>query len=176
LRGEFTPTTAYIRADEPIPSQYVRSNQEGEITMKQSTFTLLLVLASASPSLQADTKADILAVEKASWQAAAKHDVKAYTDTMTSDATAVFAAGDVLQGAKAITDDNTSHPCDFKSFDFADVRLRQLTTDSAVLSYKATQDVTCAGKKLAPRVFATSVYVREGGKWRSVSYQETAIK
>lgn len=39
-----------------------------------------------------------------------------------------------------------------------------------------TQDVTCGATKLAPKANASSLYVRRGGKWLGVHYQETALK
>jgi hypothetical protein len=43
------------------------------------------------------------------------------------------------------------------------------------LPYTATQDATCEGTKMPPKVYATSIYVRQKGKWLNTSYQETSI-
>ena len=72
--------------------------------------------------------------------------------------------------------DISSSRCNVKSFDLADTKVRQLSPDIAILTYNVTQDVTCDGKKLPPKLFATAIYVRQGGKWRWTSYQETALK
>jgi len=144
--------------------------------MKSSIVALLLALAVVSPSMAADLKEDILAVEKNAWKAFAKHDANAYGDTMTDDAIVAPASGDVLTGKQKILADLSNNPCDVKSFDLADTKLRQLSPDIAILTYNLTQDVTCAGKKLPTKAFVTSLYVRQGGKWRSTSYQETAQK
>lgn len=144
--------------------------------MKPSIVGLLLALAVVSPSMAADLKEEIVAVEKASWKAYQDHDGKAYGDTLTDDAVVVTAGGDVLTGRKAIVADASSNSCAVKSFDLADTKLRQLSPDSAIFTYHLTQDVTCEGKKLPTKVFATSIYVRQAGKWRWASYQETALK
>ena len=141
--------------------------------MKSSMVALCLALAVVSPSWAADPKEDIVAVEKGSWKAWANHDAKAYADTITDDATLVTADGDVKTG-KEILDSVTSHTCDVKGFDLADTKLRQLSPDTAILTYKLTQDITCEGQKAPTKVFATSIYVRQEGKWRSALYQETA--
>ena len=60
-------------------------------------------------------------------------------------------------------------------FDFQVINVRQLADDVAVLSYVATQDASCGGEKLPPKVYATSVYVRHEGKWLSTNYQETPL-
>lgn len=144
--------------------------------MKSSIVALLLALAAVSPSMAADLKEEIVAVEKASWKAFADHDAKAYGDTMTDDAVQISAAGEVVTGRQKILADISSSPCNVKSFDLADTKLRQLSADIAILTYDLTQDVTCAGTKLPTKAFATSVYVRQGGKWRWANYQETALK
>jgi uncharacterized protein (TIGR02246 family) len=144
--------------------------------MKSSTVALMLALAVASPSMAADLKADIVALEKSSWQAYAKHDAKAYGATMTDDAVLVAASGDVLTGRQKIEADLSTNPCDVKSFDLADTKVRQLSPDIAILTYTLTQDVTCDGTKMPAKAFATAVYVRQGGKWRWTSYQETVQK
>lgn len=143
--------------------------------MKSSIVALLLVLV-ISPSMAADLKEELLALEKGSWKAYANHDAKAYSDTMTEDAIVAGSSGDVMKGSKAILADLSNNPCDVKSFDLADTKLRQLSPDVALLTYNLTQDVTCGGGKLPVKAFVTAVYVRQGGKWRWASYQETALK
>ena len=145
--------------------------------MKQVIVTLLLALAVVSPPLAADDKDDIVSVERSTFKAWANHDMKAYGDTMADNPVLAAASGNVYQGKQNILADLTSDPCDVKSFDLADTKVRQLSPDIAVLTYNLTQDVTCkAAGKLATKAFVTSIYVRQGGKWRWVSYQETALK
>lgn len=62
-----------------------------------------------------------------------------------------------------------------KGFAFQDAKVRQSSPDIALVSYTATQDAVCQGKKLPGKVYSTAVYVGKDGKWRSVSYQETPI-
>jgi uncharacterized protein (TIGR02246 family) len=144
--------------------------------MKSSIVALLLALTVISPSMAADLKEDILAIEKSSWKAFADHDAKAYDETMTDDAVLVSAGGDVQTGRQEILADISGKPCDVKNFDLANTKLRQLSADIAILTYNLTQDVTCDGKKAPSKAFATAIYVRQGGKWRWTSYQETALK
>ena len=65
--------------------------------------------------------------------------------------------------------------CELKSFDFSGAKLRQVAPGVAILSYTATQDTTCEGAKLPPKLQVTSVYVQKDGKWLSANYQETPI-
>ena len=75
------------------------------MTMKTSLVTLLLALAVVSPSIAADLKEEIVAAEKRGWQAYADHDVKAYGDGWTEDASEALADGSVLMGKAKILDD-----------------------------------------------------------------------
>jgi uncharacterized protein (TIGR02246 family) len=142
--------------------------------MKPSIVALLLALAAVSPSLASDVKEDIVAAEKNAWKAYANHDAKAYGDSMTEDAIVAAATGGTLTGKQAILADLSSTACKVKSYEIGDTKVRQLSADAAVLTYNFTQDVTCGANKLPPKIFATSIYVRQGSKWRWTSYQETA--
>jgi uncharacterized protein (TIGR02246 family) len=144
--------------------------------MKSTLVALLLALAVVSSSMAAGLKEEIVAIEKDSWKAYANHDAKAYGETMTDDAVVAGASGDIMTGKQEILADVSNNPCNVKSFDLADTKLRQLSADIAILTYNLTQDVTCGGQKLPAKIFATSIYVRQGGKWRWTSYQETTLK
>ena len=68
-------------------------------------------------------------------------------------------------GRDAIIKDISSLPCELRSFAHKDVKLRRLSPDVVVLSYTATRDATRDGKKVPPKVYATSIYVKQKGKW-----------
>jgi len=143
--------------------------------MKTYMAGLLLVLAAASPSMAADLKGDLIAMEKSGWKAWYNHDAKAYSDLMTEDAVQA-AAGAVTTGREKILAVLGSDTCKLKSFEFADTNVRQPSPDIAIVTYTATQDVTCDGKKSPAKVFATAIYARNDGKWRWTNYQETVLE
>jgi uncharacterized protein (TIGR02246 family) len=144
--------------------------------MKSIMTALLLAVALVSPSMASDLEAELLAREKSGWLAWAKRDTTAMKDTMTEDAVQVVAGAGVSKGRDKIIADVSSHNCQMKEFEFSDSNLRQLSPDVAILTYTATQDTTCDGQKLPAKVYSTAVYVRQDGKWRSTSYQETALE
>ena len=143
--------------------------------MKKSMAALVLVLAVASPSMAADLKGDLVAMEKSGWKAWYNRDAKAYSDLMTEDAVQA-AGGTVTTGREKILAALNSDTCKLKSFEFADTKLRQPSPDIAIVTYTATQDVTCDGKKSPAKVFATAIYARNEGKWRWTNYQETVLE
>lgn len=145
------------------------------MSIKPSVLTLSLALAVFSQPLAADTKGDLVAMEKSAWKAFANHDAKAYVANMTDDAVEIGSDGAVTTGEKLLAS-VSSRSCNVKSFDLADAKLRQPTPDIAILTYNVTQDVTCEGKKSPTKTIATAIYVRQGGKWRWTMYQQTPIK
>ena len=44
------------------------------------------------------------------------------------------------------------------------------------MTYTATQDATCSGKKQAEKVIATSVWQKQNGQWMSPFHQETTAE
>ena len=144
--------------------------------MKSIMTALLLAVAVLSPSMASDLKEELLAREKSGWSAWAKRDTTTMKDTWTEDAVQVVAGAGVSKGRDKIIADVSSHNCQMKGFEFSDSSLRQLSPNVAILTYTATQDTTCGAQKLPAKVYSTAVYVRQDGKWRSTSYQETALE
>jgi uncharacterized protein (TIGR02246 family) len=142
----------------------------------KSIVALLLALAVVSPSMAADLKDELLAMEKTSWKAWGDHDAKAFSALMTEDAVSISADGNVVIGRDKLSASVSSNTCKLNSFDFSDAKLRQPTADTAILTYTAKEDGSCPEGRLPPKLVATAIYVRQGGKWRWVNYQETPIK
>jgi hypothetical protein len=63
--------------------------------------------------------------------------------------------------------------CAVASFSLSDFAYMWLDKDTVLMTYKANQDGTCGGKKIAPKVIASSIWQRQGGKWVSPFHQET---
>jgi uncharacterized protein (TIGR02246 family) len=144
--------------------------------MKSSIVAILLAFAVVSPSMAADLKDELLAMEKTMWKAWGDHDAKAYSAIMTEDAVSIYADGYAVIGRDKLSAAVGSSTCKLNSFDFSNAKLRQPSADTAILTYTAKQDVTCPEGRSPPKIFATTIYVRQGGKWRWVNYQETALK
>ena len=133
------------------------------------------ILLFGAPVMAEDLKAELVAMEKAAWQAWADRDGKVYEKFMTKDAVLVVAGAGVTTGRDMVVAGVNSNECEMTSFDFADVKLRQLTPDVVILTYTATQDTVCGGEELPETVYSTSIYVRQDGEWKSTSYQETPL-
>ncbi len=63
-------------------------------------------------------------------------------------------------------------PCEVKSFALKGFKATKLTDNVAVLTYNATQDAVCDGKASSPKLFSSSVFVKDGDNWKGAFYME----
>jgi uncharacterized protein (TIGR02246 family) len=138
--------------------------------------TSLLLLIVASPSMADALTDELIALEKTAWTAWAKQDGQAFRELLTEDAVQAVAGADVTVGRDRIMAAISGHGCITKSFEFQGASARQLAPDLAVVRYTAVQDASCGGTKLPAKVYATNLYTRQEGKWRSLAYQETPLE
>ena len=112
--------------------------------------------------------------ETALWNAWKNKDAKPFQMWLSADSVNV---GDQGVGGKAdVTKDIASMPCEIKSFTLSDWKLTMVDSDAALISYKGTQDGTCAGTALPAAVWASSLWVNRKGKWLAAFHQETPAK
>lgn len=126
----------------------------------------------AKTAASAPSKETVMALEKQAWEAWKNNDVKFFNDFL-SDRWVSFGPNgreDKAANIKRFTDVK----CEVKSYTLSDDQLNVLSNDVVVLSFKATQDATCGGTKVPGVVWVSSAYVREGDKWKALSYMETA--
>ena len=142
----------------------------------KTMIAILLSLVVVSPAMAADLKDELLAMEKASWKAWGDRDAKAFSAMTAEDAMSIYVDGQAVSGRDKLSAAVGSNTCKLNSVDFSDTKLRQPSADTAILTYTAKEDVTCPEGKMPPKLLVTAIYVRQGGKWRWVNYQETAAK
>jgi ketosteroid isomerase-like protein len=128
----------------------------------------------AKPAAAAPTKDALMTLEKQGWDAWKSGDMTAYYNETVSDKYTGFNSGKRVDKAAALAATKADR-CDVKSYSVSDDQMNMIGSDVAVLSFKAAQDGTCAGKKIPAEVWSTSVYVREGDKWKNVYYSENAV-
>jgi len=142
---------------------------------------IVLGLVASSP-VMADVPVDraklrdqLMKLEKDAWEMSRKKDVAALREFLAGDAVLIFNDGARFNKAEflKITPDFTieSYAIEGKEDIVA------LTPDAATLLYRIRY--TSAIKDAKPRevaVLSSSTYVRRGGKWLCVLYQETPVK
>jgi hypothetical protein len=135
----------------------------------------LLVLVSAVPLCAENNQAvenSLKTNEHAGWQSWKDKDPKAFQDMIPDDVVNI-ADGMMQHGKQQILKDLSAGTCTVNSFSLSDFSFQWIDKDAVMLTYTATQDATCNGKKQPGKVIASSLWVKKGGKWLSPFHQET---
>ena len=133
--------------------------------------------AQATPSRPAaaqgagDVKQTLIDLEKGAWEAWKKKDA-AYFETFLTDDTVQVSPAGVTRKAQIVKGIGAS-TCDVKGYAMDGFDVVMLNPDTALLTFSATQDATCGGMAEPSPVWASSVFVRRGGKWLAAFHQET---
>jgi hypothetical protein len=134
--------------------------------------------ASPAPPKPAMSRAQsqriMISTEKKLWEAWKSKDYKPFRTYLTSDSVNIGDQG--VAGKNDLLKAFESMSCEVKSYELSDIKVIFLDSDAALITYKATQDGTCGGQTLPTAVWASSTYVRRGGKWLAASHQETPAK
>jgi Domain of unknown function (DUF4440) len=130
--------------------------------------------ASKPAMSKAQSQKLIIATEKKLWEAWKNKDMKPFRTYLSADSVMIGDNG-VSDKTNAIKD-LEGLKCEVKSYALSDIKVTFLDTNAALLTYKATQEATCGGETVPPAVWASSAYVKRGGKWWAASHQETTAK
>lgn len=144
--------------------------------MKTLLLTLLLIPAITFIAGAQNIQTELVAIEKRLWTAYGAKDPAPFQQNVTADYMQVVIGMAPVTGRDAVADAVAAGGCDLTDFEFQDVVVRLLTPDIALLCYTATQKGSCGDMPLPPKVYVTSLYLRQAGRWMSASYQETPIE
>lgn len=126
----------------------------------------------AAPKTAAPSEADLIAKEKAAWDAIKQKDYVAFGNMLTSDYVEVTDQG-VMDKAGIVADVKDFVPTDLT---FSDWKMIPIDNDAAILTYSFTQKATYKGKDLPPGPYrAAAAWVNRDGKWQAFFYQQTAV-
>jgi hypothetical protein len=137
-------------------------------------FALLLSGAQLYSQANAVVEKALEAKENLGWQSWKDHNAKPIEE-MTPEDSISISDGTVLKGKQQILSGLTPG-CDTKSFSLSNFSYLWLNKDTVLMTYTATQDVTCSGKKQAGKVIASSLWQKKDGKWVSPFHQETDVE
>jgi len=116
---------------------------------------------------------ELVALEKRAWEAWRKKDADFFKGFFSGDSVIVSAAGVVAPAALLAA---ASDPdCSLGDFSLDNFKVVALNADTAILTFRALQSAACGGAAAARPdvVWASTVYVRRGGKWLSAFHQQT---
>ena len=135
---------------------------------------LVLVIASAAfgqakRSNESKLEAKIVALEKQAWQAWKDRNVPYLRANTTDTFLSISSEGvsDKAQVLKAVATE-----CKIKSFALHDVKFVTLDQNVVALTYTATQDAVCNGKRAPAKVRAVVNYVKRGDRWLEAMYMQ----
>jgi len=145
--------------------------------MKRSIIALALLTLVATFALgqtkpNDSVEAQIVALEKSAFEAWKNKDRKFFEEHMSEDGQYLDlnGVGGKAQYVKAIIDND----CKVTSYSLDNTKVTMLRNDVALLTYRYTHDVVCGGNPEASPLWATTVYVKRGGKWLIAFHQEIA--
>lgn len=127
--------------------------------------------ANAKPVAAAPTKDALVALDKKAWEAFKNKDGKFFESFLADDFVGLDKKGERMKKA-GVVKEISEHKCEVKSFSFSDEQMIPAGADAAILTYKATQDITCDGKKEPENVWVASVFVRSGSEWKGAYHNE----
>ena len=145
--------------------------------MKKMIMVIMIAIAALSfafgqTKMSNDSKveAQIIALEKAGWEAWKNKDSSWTRDNVTDEFLLVNSEG-VSNKTQVVK--STATDCEVKSYSLDKFKFVTLDKDSVLMTYTAKQDGVCSGKTIPANVRASVVYVKRGGKWLEALYMET---
>jgi uncharacterized protein (TIGR02246 family) len=134
--------------------------------------TLIATFALAQTKPNDSVEAQIVALEKSAFEAWKNKDRKFFEEHMSEDGQYLDlnGVGGKAQYVKAIIDND----CKVTSYSLDNTKVTMLSNDVALLTYRYTHDVVCGGNPEASPLWATTMYVKRGGKWLIAFHQEIA--
>jgi hypothetical protein len=120
-----------------------------------------------------DISGQLLALEDRFWNAMKQRD-GASAVTMTMDSSLVVGAQGIGEiDRPSLKTMIEQAPYELAGYRFDDTRVRQISDDVAVVSYKVTEDLVLEGQKLVLEAFDSTVWVRSGDSWLCALHTET---
>lgn len=149
--------------------------------MKRIRMVVMIAIAGSSITLgQVKTpkhtddsvEAQLIALEKQAAEAW-KNKNGSFFQSFLSEDTMILGTMGLIDNKSQIVRAISSSNCEVKNYSLNNFRVTMLEKNTAVLTYKATQDVTCNGKPEPAGAWASTVYVNREGKWLAAFHQET---
>ena len=137
-----------------------------------------LFFAGGKPALAAPSRSErdqtlVQELETHSRVAWKGHDYKFFAGFLSDDHVEIHSYG--ITGKAAVVAGVRSPACQVQAYSLGPFTAARVAADAILLTYRAEQDTSCGGQKVPSPVWATSLYVKRGGKWLNVMYQQTPL-
>ena len=132
--------------------------------------TLVATVAFGHMKRNDSVETQIVALEKMAFEAWKNKDRKFFEDHMAEAGQYLDldGVGGKAQYVKAIIDNN----CTVTRYSLDNTKVTMLSNDVALLTYRYAHDAVCGGHPEASPLWASTVYVKRGGKWLIAFHQE----
>jgi Domain of unknown function (DUF4440) len=147
--------------------------------MKKVFAIMLIAFATAYSALgqmkhgSMSVEESVIAMEKQGWESWKAQDPKFLQGVLSIDAVIV---GDSGVGDKTQYFKDSFTDCKVASYSLSNFKVVMFDKNTAMLTYKSTQDATCGGKPLGVNQWNSSLYSYRGGKWLNVFYQTSTVQ
>jgi hypothetical protein len=117
------------------------------------------------------TEQKLTQLEKDLWEGWKTHNVEPFKKSMND---AIDVAGSGIANADQVAKEIGSTECTINGYSIDSPTFKWIDKNITLMAYHATQDATCGTERLPGAVWASSLWVKKGGEWKSVFHQETA--
>jgi hypothetical protein len=125
------------------------------------------------PSKTAALEAELIALKKGTWEAARRHDAKAFAAMCLDDCVEIYGDGTVLPIKKVLAQVPDTVLAEYK---IEDIAVTFPVKKTALVRYKIWAKMSYKGQETPPQwVYATAVWVKKEGAWKTAFYQETPL-
>lgn len=126
-------------------------------------------LAQAADATEKALESKIIALDKLGWQAWKNNDPSWFEKNTTEGFISISSDG---TSTKAEVVKSTATDCKVASYSLANFKFFMLDKNAVLLTYTATQDAVCGGKKAPTNLQVAVNYVNRGGKWLEAMYMQ----
>ena len=142
-----------------------------------STLTTIALTACAPPKPASGRPASgplretLIGIERGAWEAWKRKDGGYFRDHLMPNAAYVSAVG--LNSRDEIARQMDTDACKVDGYVLRNEDVRSISPDVALLTLRATSDVTCASGPVHSDAWSSTLFVRAGDSWKVAFHQET---
>lgn len=115
----------------------------------------------------------VIAVERQAWEAFKNKDGAFYRRMLTADASYVSGSG--VNTREEVAGIAEHLACKVDGYELRNEQVHSISADVALLTLRATSDLTCATRSIRSDSWVSTVFVRDGGQWKIAFHQETDV-
>jgi hypothetical protein len=124
-------------------------------------------------SKTAALEAQLMALEKGTWEAVKRHDAAAFAAVCLDDCVEIYGDGTVLTIKEVLDQVPDTEIVDYK---IEDMTVTFPSKQTALVRYKIWAKTTYKGQGSTPQwMYAAAVWVKKGEAWKAAYYQETPV-